>query len=125
MRTHQGATGSAKPMYSPTSANRCSAFLTTRALEVATPKALSIAREVNTPHHEARALEGIGLCDIQEQDYVEGAANLQQALGIYQRIHAPEAERAEEILRSEKLVSIKETSGPADYGDTTRCPAGT
>jgi tetratricopeptide (TPR) repeat protein len=71
--------------------------------------ALGIAREVNTPYHEARALEGIGLCDIQEENYIEGAANLRQALGIYRRIHAPEAERTEEILRSEKLVPIKET----------------
>ena len=47
-------------------------------------RALSIARDINTPVQEAQALEG--------------AADLRQALAIYRRIGAPEAQRVEMTL---------------------------
>jgi len=88
-------------------------------------EALSIAREVNAPFQEARALEGIGLCRIQEGNNVEGAANLRQALEIYQRIQAPGAQRAEKALRARTLVSAKETGEPVGPGDATEYPTAT
>ena len=61
-------------------------------------QALSIARDINTPVEEARALEGIGRCHIQEGNPDQGAADLRQALAIYRRIGAAEAQRVETIL---------------------------
>ena len=55
-------------------------------------------RDINTPVEEARALEGIGRCHIQEGNPGQGAADLRQALAIYRRIGAPEAQRVETTL---------------------------
>ena len=63
-------------------------------------QALAIARELGVPLEEARALEGIGHCHIQDGNPGEGAAKLRQALAIYQRIGAPDAQRVQETLRS-------------------------
>ena len=63
-------------------------------------QALSIARDINTPVEEARALEGIGRCHIQEGNPGQGVADLRQALTIYRRIGAPEAQRVETTLLS-------------------------
>lgn len=63
-------------------------------------QALSIAREVNAPYQEARALEGIGQCHIEEGDPGKGIARLRQALTIFQRMGAPEAQRIEKLMRS-------------------------
>jgi hypothetical protein len=61
-------------------------------------QALSITRDINTPVEEARALEGIGRCHIQEGSPSQGAAHIRQALAIYRRIGAPEAQRVEATL---------------------------
>ena len=61
-------------------------------------QALSIARDIKTPVEEARALEGIGRSHTQEGNPSQGAADLRQALAIYRRISAPEAQRVETIL---------------------------
>ena len=50
------------------------------------------------PLEEARALEGIGHCHMQNDDPGNGAAYLRQALAIYQRIAAPHARRLQKIL---------------------------
>ena len=63
-------------------------------------QALAIARELGAPLEEARALEGIGRCHLQDGNAREGAAQLQQALAIYQRIGAPDAQRVQETLRT-------------------------
>jgi tetratricopeptide (TPR) repeat protein len=62
-------------------------------------QALAIARDPGAPQEEARALEGIGRCDIQDGNPGEGGAKLRQALSIYQRIGAPDAQRVQETLR--------------------------
>ena len=56
-------------------------------------QALSIARDIDTPAGEAQAREGIGRSHIQEGNLGQGARNLQQALAIYRRTGAPEAQR--------------------------------
>jgi Tfp pilus assembly protein PilF len=58
-------------------------------------KALVIARDIDTPVEEARALEGIGRCHVREGNPGQGAADLRQALDIYRRSGAPEAQRVE------------------------------
>ena len=61
-------------------------------------QALSIARDIDTPVEEARALEGIGRSHVHEGNPGQGAADLRQALAIYRRIGAPEAQRVETTL---------------------------
>ena len=65
-------------------------------------QALSIARDLNTPVQKAQALEGIGRCHIREGNPGQGAADLRQALAIYRRIGAPEAQRVETTLLNEQ-----------------------
>jgi tetratricopeptide (TPR) repeat protein len=55
-------------------------------------QALSIACGIGTPAGEAQAREGIGRSHIQEGNPGQGAKNLQQALAVYRRIGAPEAQ---------------------------------
>jgi tetratricopeptide (TPR) repeat protein len=55
-------------------------------------QALSIARDIDAPAGEAQAREGIGRSHIQEGNPGQGAKNLQQALAVYRRIGAPEAQ---------------------------------
>jgi len=62
-------------------------------------RALALAREISVPVEEARALEGIGQCHLQDGNLAEGAAQLRQALAIYQRIGTPAAQRLQETLR--------------------------
>ena len=57
-------------------------------------QALGIARGIETPVEEAKALEAIGRSHVQEGNRGQGAADIQQALAIYQRIGAPEAQHA-------------------------------
>ena len=66
-------------------------------------QALDLAREISVPMEEARALEGIGQCHLQDGNLVEGAAQLRQALAIYQRIGTPAAQRIQETLRQHDL----------------------
>ena len=66
-------------------------------------RALTLAREISVLLEEARALEGIGQCHLQDGNLVEGAAQLRQALAIYQRIGNPAARRIQETLRQHDL----------------------
>jgi hypothetical protein len=61
-------------------------------------QALDVAREMGTPLEEARALEGIGPCHLQDGHTRDGAARLQEALTIYQRTAAPAARRVHDTL---------------------------
>jgi len=45
-------------------------------------------------------VEGIGRSHFQDGHVGEGTAKLRQALAIYQRIGAPDAQRVQETLRS-------------------------
>ena len=63
-------------------------------------QALNIARDINAPVQEAQALEGIGRSHIREGNPAQGAAHLRQALAIYRRIGAPEAQGLETTLLS-------------------------
>ena len=63
-------------------------------------QALTIARDISAPLKEARALEGLGRCHLQDGNASAGAAQLQQAIAIYQRIgEHPAAQRVQETLR--------------------------
>jgi tetratricopeptide (TPR) repeat protein/DNA-binding XRE family transcriptional regulator len=64
--------------------------------------ALAIARELGTPGEQARALEGIGRSLLQ-QDPAEAAADLRQALEIYEKIGAPGAQRVQDTLDGQSL----------------------
>lgn len=55
-------------------------------------QALVIAAAIPSPLAEARALEGIGRCDLRDGRTEEGAAALRRALTIYRRIGAPRAD---------------------------------
>jgi tetratricopeptide (TPR) repeat protein/transcriptional regulator with XRE-family HTH domain len=63
--------------------------------------ALAIARELGTPGEQARALEGIGR-SLLRQDPAEAAADLRQALEIYQKIGAPDAQRVQDTLDAQR-----------------------
>jgi tetratricopeptide (TPR) repeat protein len=54
-------------------------------------RALRLARTVPSPLEEARALEGIGRCDLRRGRQDPTGTHLRQALAIYQRIGAGEA----------------------------------
>jgi tetratricopeptide (TPR) repeat protein len=61
-------------------------------------RALRIAREIKAPVLEARALEAIGHSYFLEENPNRGTEYLQQALTVYRRIGAAEAQRVEEAL---------------------------
>jgi Tfp pilus assembly protein PilF len=65
-------------------------------------QALLIARAINAPLEEARALEGIGNCHLREGHFDDAEAQLRQALAIYRRLNSPHARRIEAILRDRK-----------------------
>jgi tetratricopeptide (TPR) repeat protein len=65
-------------------------------------QALSTARDINAPALEAQALEGIGRSHIREGNPGQGAAHLRQALAVYQRLGAAEAQRVEKTLLSQQ-----------------------
>jgi tetratricopeptide (TPR) repeat protein/transcriptional regulator with XRE-family HTH domain len=75
-------------------------------------QALAIARELGVPLEEARALEGIGRCHLQDGHPDEGTAHLQQALTIYQRIKAPAAQRVQKTLRDHRTRRDNLTPAP-------------
>jgi tetratricopeptide (TPR) repeat protein/transcriptional regulator with XRE-family HTH domain len=62
-------------------------------------RALDIARGIAALLEEARALEGMGNCDIQSVDASHGGPRLRRALEIYQRIGSLHAERVNRTLR--------------------------
>ena len=61
-------------------------------------QALAIAAAIPSPLAEARALEGIGRCDLRDGRTEEGAAALRRALTIYRRIGAPRADAVARAL---------------------------
>ncbi len=65
-------------------------------------EALTLTRQLGTPAEEARALEGIGR-SLLSRDPAEAAAQLRQALAIYQRIGVPDAQRVQQTLSKHGL----------------------
>ncbi len=61
-------------------------------------QALDIARQISSPLEEARALEGVGNCDVQEMQITRGTANLRQAMAIYVMIGHPHAVRVHKTI---------------------------
>ena len=61
-------------------------------------QALSFARDITALLEEARALEGIGNSDIQNNKKEHGRIRLRQALEIYLRIGSPHVGRVERTL---------------------------
>jgi tetratricopeptide (TPR) repeat protein/transcriptional regulator with XRE-family HTH domain len=66
-------------------------------------QALRIARDITALLEEARALEGIGTCDIHDAHADHGRVQLRRALEIYQQIGSPFAERVDRTLRFHRL----------------------
>ncbi|WP_196942766.1 ATP-binding protein [Streptomyces sclerotialus] len=61
-------------------------------------QALRLAREIHSPLEEARALEGSARCLVHTGDRAAAMDELHQAIGIYRRIGAAEAESAAAYL---------------------------
>jgi Tfp pilus assembly protein PilF len=61
-------------------------------------QALLLAREIGCPLEQARALEGIGRCDIANGDTVTALSSLREALTVYERLGATETATAIEHL---------------------------
>jgi len=61
--------------------------------------ALAIARSIVSPLEEARAVEGIGRCQLKEGQTGYGVASLRKALAIYARIGSANGKRVETALR--------------------------
>ena len=66
-------------------------------------QALEIARKIDALLEQARALEAIGQIDIEGGHPEEGARELRQALGIYQRIGSPLCTRVQQTLQHHQL----------------------
>ncbi len=60
--------------------------------------ALLICRGITAPLEEARALEGIGRCDLYDGNPDLANAQLRKALTIYRQLGAPDTERVEALL---------------------------
>ena len=61
-------------------------------------QALQLARQVHSPVDEARALEGAARCTARSGDQAAALTDLSEAVAIYQRIGAAEAETAAAYL---------------------------
>ncbi len=61
-------------------------------------EALAIARRYGAPLDEARALEGLGRSHLRDHNRADGITCLRQALAIYQRIGAPNAQSIRQAL---------------------------
>ena len=72
-------------------------------------QALAMNRELNKPDDEAVSLEGIGECHLATGDSTQGAANLHQALEIYQRLGI----RADIERVQARLVHVSDIAGTA------------
>jgi len=66
-------------------------------------QALAIATEIEAPPAQARALEGIGQCQLRLGNTAAGATSLRQALQVYRRIGSANAARVRETLRAHGL----------------------
>lgn len=62
--------------------------------------ALQLARQVQNPLEEGRALEGIACCSLRDRDPGQADRHLRTALEIFQRIGAPDAARVATTLTS-------------------------
>ena len=56
-------------------------------------EALGLAREMEIPDEEARALEGVGECELMLGNVPEGVARLEEAREIFERLRIPDAAR--------------------------------
>ncbi|HEV2633843.1 MAG TPA: tetratricopeptide repeat protein [Actinocrinis sp.] len=65
---------------------------------IAYRRALEIAREVHSPLDAAHALEGAGRCSVRIGDLDTALADLGEAVAIYQRLGAAEAQKAADYL---------------------------
>ncbi|MFI0425157.1 tetratricopeptide repeat protein [Spongiactinospora sp. 9N601] len=74
-------------------------------------QALDIARSIGLPLEEARALEGIGRCHLQEAPPGDGVALLRQALSIYCRLGSPYARRVQDTLIALDMTMIDGGAG--------------
>jgi tetratricopeptide (TPR) repeat protein/transcriptional regulator with XRE-family HTH domain len=63
-------------------------------------RALLICRGITAPLEEARALEGLGRCDLRDGQPSQATDRLRQALSIYRRLGSPDSRRVEGLLRS-------------------------
>jgi tetratricopeptide (TPR) repeat protein/transcriptional regulator with XRE-family HTH domain len=61
-------------------------------------QAQRIACDIGVPLEEARALEGIGRSHLMNEHPDQASGPLHQALGIYRRINAPDAQRVEQLV---------------------------
>ena len=66
-------------------------------------KALAIAISITAPVEEARALEGIGRCQLLDGRTAEGVASLRRSLAIFERISSPNAQRVAALLQEQRL----------------------
>jgi uncharacterized membrane protein len=66
-------------------------------------QALTIATGIALLTEEARALEGIGQCHLQNGPPDQGAASLRQALAIYHRIGSANARRVQQTLAGQGI----------------------
>lgn len=66
-------------------------------------KALAIAADVGSALDEARALEGIGRCQLRDGRTDQAAELLRRALTIYRQTGSQYASRVESLLRDQEL----------------------
>jgi hypothetical protein len=76
-------------------------------------QALAIARDISAAPEEARALEGLGRCHLQDGNPGQAAEYLRQALVTYQRIGAPAAQRVQQTLHQHWLTPTTELAAPS------------
>ena len=67
-------------------------------------QALAIARDVDVPLEAARALEGIGQCQLRNGHPNQAGPNLREALAIYQRLRSPLAQRVQATIQEHQLT---------------------
>ena len=83
-------------------------------------RALAIAREISVRLEEARALEGLGHCLLQDGDLVAAAAHWQQALAICRRIGAPDTLPIQETLRQDGITTAPPPPSGQNFGLTSK-----
>jgi len=89
-------------------------------------RGLAIARDISAAPEEARALEGIGHSHLREGHPDQAAAQLLQALTIYQRMGVPAARRVRQALQDHGLPSTPpqpRTPAPGSEGHQPHPPA--
>ena len=73
--------------------------------------ALDIAQALRIPLEQARALEGIGVCHLQQGQTGEGGAYLRRALALYRRMGSPDARRVQTSMRTQGLSESETDEG--------------